>query len=132
MQMLQLRTKTIRLSNGQRIMELLRWSELEYATFIHETGLEYLELYIPNDRAGINALSRSKIFWSWWRNHWAIRDRDFIAAAENPDVYFFDYKEQYLFWHNPEILAGSIYPNAIVLGNSYAEMIDHFNKSVVV
>lgn len=131
MQTLQLQQKTTRLTNSQRVMSILRWNELEYATFIHETGLEYLELYIPGDRQGIDALSRSRIFWNWWKNHWAIRDQQFLDEMDKDIEHSFIPKALYEFYHSADMLSSSIFPNAVVLENSYAKMIGHFNKSIV-
>lgn len=129
MQTLQLQLKQKIFANQEKITRILGWTELQYSNFIYETGLRYLELYIPTDRAGIDALSRSKIFWIWWRNHWAIRDAKYMGM-----YYSFssnNWQALYEQEHSPETLTASIYPNAIVLNESYAVMIDHFNKSVV-
>lgn len=131
MQTLQLQQKTTRLTNSQRVMKLLRWEELEYATFIHQTGLQYLDRYIPDDPIGKNALNRSRIFWNWWKNHWAIRDQQFLDELDADNGGGIIIKALYQLYHSPSMLASSIYPNAIVLENSYAVMIDHFNKSLV-
>lgn len=127
MQTLQLKQQATRLTNQQRIIKLLGWDEMQYSQFVYDTGLRYLELYIPTDHAGIDALSRSKIFWAWWRNHWAARDAKFMAPGpegERNEIY-------YKWYHSPHRLTNEIFPNAVVLGESYAVMIDHFNKSVV-
>lgn len=125
MQTLHRQQKTIRLTNQQRIIKLLGWSEMQYSQFIYEIGLRYLELYIPSDRAGIDALSRSKIFWAWWRNQWAIRDGEFLADEDVKNTLL------YKWYHSPHRLTSEIFPNAVVLSDSYAVMIDHFNKSIV-
>ncbi|HCN84479.1 MAG TPA: hypothetical protein DIT07_12785 [Sphingobacteriaceae bacterium] len=130
MQTLQLQQKATRLSNSQRIIKMLGWNELEYATFIHETGLEYLDQYIRNDPAGRDALNRSRIFWNWWKNHWAIRDQQFLDELD-ADGGGIVLHRLYEFYHSSSMLASAIYPNAIVLENSYANMIGHFNKSIV-
>lgn len=127
-----LQQTTLRQAQGntrQQIIKLLGWTELEYSSFIYETGLQYLELYIPTDRAGIDALSRSKIFWAWWRNHWAIRDRNYLEIHQqfSPVNYELLYQQE----HSAETLTTSIFPNAVVLEDSYSNMIHHFNKSVI-
>lgn len=129
MQTLQLQQKANRLTNQDRITRLLGWTEMDYSQFIYETGLQYLESYIPTDRAGIDALSRSKIFWAWWRNHWAIRDENYLEVLENFSLDNWEILYRQL--HDIDALINSIYPSAVVLHNSYAVMIDHFNKSVV-
>lgn len=105
-----------------QIIKLLRWTELEYAEFQYNTGIDYLNAYIPNDAQGIDMLCRNKIYWSWWKNHWAIRDQEFLEIAANGG----DLKavlRLYMRFHNTRRLINEIYPNAQVLGNSYCRMI---------
>lgn len=125
-----LQQKTTRLTNSQRIIQMLRWTELEYATFINETGLQYLEAYIPGDRAGIDALNRSRIFWNWWKNHWAIRDKQFLDRVDFLGDKTGRIDHLYFAFHEVNMLLCTVFPNAIILEESYAIMIDHFNKSV--
>src|SRR5665213_3583606 len=125
---MQLQQKAERLTNQEKITRLLGWTEMDYSQFIYETGLGYLESYIPTDRAGIDALSRSKIFWAWWRNHWAIRDANYLDVLENFSLD--NWEILYRQVHEIDALTNSIYPSAVVLEDSYAVMIDHFNKSI--
>lgn len=113
----------------QKITQLLGWTEMEYSECIYQTGLDYLQTYIPGDAHGITALERSRIFWNWWKNHWQQRDEQFLAnicPANYPSAH-----KLYVWWHDPKRLAKRIYPNAVVLHDSYAQMIDEFNKEVV-
>jgi hypothetical protein len=128
MQTLQLKQKATRLTNSQRIIKMLRWTELEYATFINETGLEYLERYIPNDRQGIHALNRSRIFWNWWKNQWAIRDTNYLEIVDlfSPNNWEPLYHQE----HSPAVLTNSIFPSAVVLDESYAIMINDFQNQL--
>ena len=114
----------------RKIMQLLCWTELEYAQFQYESGLKYLRTYIPGDEAGIYALERSRIFWSWWKNHWAQRDAQYVANINEANSVA-RMREYYIWFNDPEYLIKTIYPNAIVLHDSYARMIDEFNKAEV-
>lgn len=124
-----LKQRAIRLTNSQRIINMLGWTELEYATFINDTGLEYLERYIPNDRTGINALNHSRIFWNWWKNQWAIRDADYLDIVDNFSPH--NWEPLYRQEHSPAVLTNSIFPSAVVLDESYAIMINDFNQSEI-
>lgn len=124
MQTLLLNQRAERLTNQQRIMKMIGWTELEYSAFIHDTGLDYLYRYIPTDYAGIEALIRSRVFWNWWKNQWAIRDAEFLLD-DDPSV------ANYKWHHSPRRLVMEIFPDAVVLGLSYASMIHDFNKSIV-
>lgn len=104
------------------ICRLLHWTELQYADFQFETGIAYLQYYIPRDQYGIDMLIREKIFWNWWKNHWNQRDQGFAiavqAASLNKRI------EIYENMHDPRRLASAIYPNGVVLTNTYARMIN--------
>ena len=110
----------------QQIMELLQWKEQTYCDHQYNTGLQYLYLYIPGDPIGMEYLTRSKIFWNWWKNKWADRDLEFIEWFE-PKRNAGKLKLQsmvvlYLQHHDAQMLSEDIKPCAVVLGNSYARM----------
>lgn len=117
----------------QRICKLMHWDDEDYALFQYETGLQYLAEYIPNDRFGAEQLTRSKVYWNWWKNQWAMRDEAFIEMVK-PHWRYDDIVYVYLDEHNPSILIGTTHPSAVVLNQSYAEMIqqviDHINQTV--
>jgi hypothetical protein len=105
----------------QQVCQLLQWADEDFAAFQYEMGLAYLKEYIPNDPHGADQLSRSKTFWNWWKNQWAQRDEKFIAM-HRPNWKYEDTLYIYLDEHNPAILIGTTHPNAVVLHQSYAEM----------
>jgi len=104
------------------VRRLLGWTEQQYCDFQYESGLEYLQAYIPDDQHGIDMLSRSRIFWNWWKNHWAMRDEQFISVAEE---YTKGNEKLYRTMNSSKALTSKIYPNAAVLEESYAVMIDN-------
>jgi hypothetical protein len=106
----------------QHVMNLLDWSLEDYTWFKYETGLRYLNYYTKNCQA-IYMLERSQIFWSWWKNHWTIREEEWLLGFDklqtiSPRIRLRDYRAQ----HNAGGLAQEIFPNAKILGDSYAEM----------
>lgn len=110
-------------STKARIMALLNWSEVDYGNFQYETGLLYLHAYIPDDIEGIDMLTRSRIFWNWWKNHWLQRDQDFLNDAQVQHSHKTLIESMYVCSHCPNELAGQIRPQAIVLTESYSVMI---------
>lgn len=104
--------------------ELLECSPEQYAKFQYQSGLKYLKHYMPTDPNGADNLSRAKVFWAWWRNHWTNRDEHFLCLAEKTPIRDRDIKIQlYTQYHDGKELATSIHPNSAVLNESYAEMI---------
>jgi len=115
-------------TNKQRILEAIGWSEQEYANFIYETGIAYLEHYIPNDAHGMNMLIRSRVFWNWWKNHWQQRDEQFVSVFDISG-HAKALERIYRSANDVYTLVNEIFPNAVILGDSYATMIGHFHKS---
>lgn len=106
------------------IAALLECSEGQYAEFQYQSGLKYLKHYMSSDQHSADMLSRSKVFWSWWRNHWTNRDEHFLCLAEKTPIRDRDIKIQlYTQYNDGKELAESIHPNSVVLNESYAEMI---------
>jgi len=105
-----------------RVCELLNWDELQYAEYQYKAGLQYLQHYIPNDPAGIDMLAGNKIYWAWWKNRWADRDLQFCNPG-TPMLSMATRKKMYDLLHNPAFLAKEIWPNGIVLNDSYAKMV---------
>lgn len=118
------------------VIDLLQWDELEYATFQYECGLAYLRHYIPGDNWGQDMLQRSKLFWNWWKNQWTLRDESFCAMdSEVPTsrvgISTENLRRLYLHLHDAAILASDIYPNRVVLEESYSQMIEELNKEAL-
>ncbi|KAA2245520.1 hypothetical protein F0L74_06055 [Chitinophaga agrisoli] len=105
------------------ICGLLSWEQMEYAEFQHDTGLEYLRLYIPDDPDGQDLLIRSQIYWQWWLNHWLARDRSYILARVDCNLSTDERRFLYRALNNAGELVRDIYPNRVILEQSYAEMI---------
>jgi len=113
-----------------RIQQLLGWNELQYAQFVYDTGCAYLQAYIPGNEEAIAALERSRVYWAWWKNHWQQRDRQFLQTVNPyaPAQVILTFYERY---NNAHRLAGRVWPNAVVLNDSYARMIGEFNDEIL-
>jgi len=115
------KTRTIDLKAA--IVKFLGWTEMEYAEMQYEHGLLYLTTYLEQDTAYANLLSGCKIYWSWWKNHWANRDQDFLRMMETVDAPLELRRILYSDYHDGAKLAEMIHPNSVVLNESYTEMI---------
>lgn len=110
------------------ICQLLKWSELQYADFQYETGIAYLQNYIPENQQGIDKLIRERIFWQWWKNNWMFRD---LAYSEELDLMKVSLSARITLYrdiHNPKVLAAEIYPNGMILGAAYAQTIKELHN----
>ena len=71
--------KTIR----ETIQKLLGWTSMEYAKFQEQMGLAYLKEEFEGCADYVALVSKEKIFWSWWINHWVNRDKLFLMEANS-------------------------------------------------
>jgi hypothetical protein len=110
------------ITTTQQITRLLKWTETEYAEFVNDMGIDYLNAYIPNDLHGIYMLNNSRMYWNWWKNHWQIRDMEFLEIV-NGEGYTKMLQRLYTKFHSVSRLINEIYPNAQVLGSDYCRMI---------
>lgn len=106
---------------AKEICRLLGWTELDYNTFMWQTGTEYLDYYLPNDCWGKQMLETNKTFWKWWINQWANRDAEFLQNVKGDRsalklCYMLEY-------HDAQMLAEEIYPAGVTMGNSYKAMV---------
>lgn len=107
------------------VVALLNCTELQYTKFQYTSGEIYLKTYLQGDDYAMDMLGRSKIFWSWWRNHWANRDEHFMELhRSNPIRDKQVITQLYLQYNAGSMLARCIHPNSVVLNESYAHMVD--------
>jgi hypothetical protein len=106
------------------VLKLLQCTEMQYNQLQYEQGLAYLNTYLNGDAYMVQVMERSRIFWSWWRNHWTNRDATFMALHEKHPLRRAEIARQlYEQYNRGRLLANSIQPNAVVLTESYSEMI---------
>ena len=108
----------------QTVCGLLNWTEMQYAEYVYNTGLEYLKEYLHGDSHAIGILERSPIFWAWWKNHFTNRDEKFVMLNRTTPIRNQEIRIQlYEHYNEAAMLADSIHPNSVVLNESYALMI---------
>jgi hypothetical protein len=103
----------------RQIMQLLHWNEEQYALFIYETGLAYLQEYFGHDKEAIDILARRREFWNWFKNHWSYRNQVFLETFLLDTCEMSWKLELYHALHNAKQLACEIYPSSTVLGTSF-------------
>lgn len=105
------------------VCQELRWTDLEYANYQYEQGHAYLMEYLQRDAYCVRVMERSRIFWNWWKNHWTNRDEGFMEFVNNTTYSVAEMRDFYSDVHDAPTLAACIYPNGVVLNESYANMI---------
>ena len=97
------------------ICRLLKRTELEYCEYQYQTGLSYLQWYLPTDEYARYQLERSQLFWAWFKNQWAAHDFEF-AKCEGIEVTGVVLRcHMYASLHCPIALAKEVKPNNTVL-----------------
>lgn len=116
------------LTDKKLLLRLLDRTEQQYEDMIFERAYEYLDSYLNGDQDGARILTASRYFWKWWAMHWATRNRRFICdfMLEKIDHVISPsairmLREEYDLVHSVASL--KIYPNRIVLDQSYAVMV---------
>jgi hypothetical protein len=124
------------------VIELLQMTELEYGGMVYQKGMEYLQNWIPEMQVmgspnsdpkemqsfWISKLSRTQIFWRWWRNHWLNRDECFLDSMAPTNLDTKTMMRIYEELHNGKELANEIQPHGVILEQSYEEMIKEIIK----
>jgi hypothetical protein len=114
----------------QEVMELLKWTELEYCEFQEKHGRQYLQSYISKDPVAIDTLLATPIFWNWFKNQWLQRDQQFIKDAQVLVNNTATRRIMYSIHNDPEWLINDRYPTGLVMAEGYNRMIDQFNKTI--
>ena len=114
-------TEMIRLENETikaQVQRVLQWDDLQYGNFQAHMGEVYLtqELDCPTELS--HELMQSKVYWSWWINHWT--QRDIVWLQHNPRHQGSVTIAAYKLRHNPAAIVFK--PHNTILRHSYAEM----------
>ncbi|RTL47230.1 MAG: hypothetical protein EKK39_14775 [Sphingobacteriales bacterium] len=115
----------------RRVCELLGWDAMQYAEFIYNSGRNYLLYYTNGDTFMTDQIERSRIFWSWWKNHWVLRDEAFVHNEQIGYLHRQNLLLLYLQTHDARILATEIRPSGLLLKETYATMMGELIKNEV-
>jgi hypothetical protein len=99
------------------ILSLLNYDDLQYYEIQYRRGCEYLQLYIPNNPAGIDELLGHRFYWSWWKNRWHQRDHAYLVnmALHLAVLSTDDLRAIYDMYHDVCILAREIAPSSVIM-----------------
>lgn len=112
---------------AQKAMSLLGMSELAYAETIEQTGKEYMKYVLYMDDWSIDYMSKSRLFWGWFRNLWYQRESsEFLPQAANTNES--DLQLLHKSIHSPLKIHNQ--PHADVIEDSYDKMIVELNKTL--
>lgn len=111
----------------ERVQAVLKWDDLQYGNFQAAMGELYLKTELDCSTELANELMRSKIYWSWWINHWVQRDKVFLY--HNPCHQGHVTVAAYKLAHNPQAIVFK--PHNTILRYSYAEMMGKLIDSKV-
>ncbi len=110
-----------------RVLALLRMSEMDYNWIQLEEGKRYLDAYLNHDEYSVSVMETSRIFWAWWRNHWNLRDEQFVRDHSRTDVK--QLLKLYRQYNSGSMLAQNITLNSVVLVESYHLMTHRIVKT---
>jgi hypothetical protein len=100
----------------REICLLLNWMEMEYAEYQYRNGLAYLMCYLPCDAESRYKLERSKMYWSWFKNHWMLYDESLLtyrtSLRQCPVENLLDVYDEL---HCPKALAVDVKINRVIL-----------------
>lgn len=82
--------------NQKRVREILGITDQEYSAMIFETAFIYLD-QLEVDRESINLLSKSSVWWPWWKNQYYLKDEEFINEYDNGLTNNIKYLSDYYF-----------------------------------
>lgn len=110
-------------------MCLLEWNEEQYCWYKYRQGLEYLRVYLFGDAHAISIIERSPVFWGWWKNHFTIREEEYLQhTQELENMPISKRAAAYVKLHDAKMLAEEMNPTSQMLGDSYATMIQQLIK----
>lgn len=122
-------TDMIRLENETikaQVQKVLQWDDLQYGNFQAAMGEAYLKEEFEISPVIANELMKSKVYWSWWINHWT--QRDMVWLRHNPRHQGYVTVASYKLHHNPAAIVFK--PHNTILRESYKEMIGTLIDSV--
>lgn len=110
--------------NQARIIDLLQWDASTYSSNLYNTGQQYLEAYVGKDEVVKDVLSKSIVFWNWFKNLFNIRDEAFVQEWDGweDQVEVEDLRTFYADVHNASVLAAEIKPPKEVYGNNIVKI----------
>ncbi len=103
----------------RQVCQLLQVREDYSAENVYLTGIDFINLYYATASGMALAAERSKLFWSWWKLEWQVRDDAFLADKLG-DIALEYRRRIYIDLHNPNVLADCTFPGREVTTEIFA------------
>jgi len=108
------------------VKNLLRWTDLEFATFQQEVGIDYLKNEFAIADELVHELTKYKAFWSWWRLQWMRRDKEFVEMSSI--LFPNEYDGYYRKLHDPSSVLFK--PLRTIIRQTYLQLVDQIVKGL--
>jgi hypothetical protein len=69
------------MTNKQHIMKAMGWTDMQYAEIVMHSAEDWIRFHFLDEEIMLNVLTRSAMFWKWWKNQWEQRDARFIEVT---------------------------------------------------
>lgn len=120
------------MTNKESIIKALRITEMQYAETVEQFGYNWIKQRFCDMDVVVDGLSRSKMFWAWWKNQWEIRDEQFVRET-NIALINEELKGQtllvsrnlYVELHNPQTLKVKL---NVFIRKELVDVVDHTLK----
>ncbi len=62
-------------------MKAMGWTDMQYAEIVMHSAEDWIRFHFLDEEIMLNVLTRSAMFWKWWKNQWEQRDARFIEVT---------------------------------------------------
>ena len=98
------------------IMRLTGLNEMQYNTLLFERGIEYLSAECRGDQFGIGMMSRTEVYWQWWKNVWGNRNLAWLEMVREGKT--FSGRKSYELYQSIEKIDS--YPTTMIYRKAYS------------
>lgn len=67
--------------NRETVMNMLDLSDLAHNQMVFDYGCEFLNRHAPEGTEDFEFISKSRVYWNWYRNEWSHTQDSFIRMA---------------------------------------------------
>lgn len=102
------------------VVRLTKMSKEKYNNLLFETGIEYLKAESNGDEQGISLMSKTEVYWKWWRNVWGNRDLYWLEMVKEGKCSCTE--KSYASWQSIEKIDS--YPTTMIYQQSYSRLMN--------
>ena len=77
----QINTGEQKMTSKYYIQKALGWSDYKYGKVVMDSAIEWIKFHFKSEPIMLDVLTRSTVFWQWWKNQWEHRDKRFIEVT---------------------------------------------------